>query len=203
MEDELYRVTFNLEATAQDPLDEDYFIAGNTINHWNSRSHRLVDVSGQGKYSLSIMLPAGMHKYRFIRGRAWESLNPEDDCIGTDSTGTSAHRYVEVTDEDLYLPTVHLGYCAGFSSTEEYLDDSIINVYPTLIDAMTTIDLSQMEQVEDVYLTCFNSTGQLCMELMLQGGIEHQIDLSLLQTGMHYLNLETSRGRTTKKIIKM
>lgn len=204
-EEQLYNVTFNLEdKSAIESVS--YFLAGGSINSWNAYSSPLEKMGKQDLYSITVQLPPGVHEYKYVRDKTWETLNQEQGCTMTDATGLYTNRYVEVIDRDIYLPAVEFGQCEGFSSTTNFLsiDEELdnITVYPTVSKGMVTINLEAYHFHEDIILTGYNSVGQQLDVQILRGGQEHEYDISAFNAGIHYLHFETRYGSSTKRVLK-
>lgn len=65
------RVSFKLVAAP----NSEVYVAG-TFNNWNPTQHRLKESRTGGKYSITLMLPKGLHEYKFIVNGNWQ-VDPE------------------------------------------------------------------------------------------------------------------------------
>jgi 1,4-alpha-glucan branching enzyme len=46
------------------------YVAG-TFNDWNGEKQKLSDKSGQGDYSVTVLLPPGRYEYKFVVNGVW------------------------------------------------------------------------------------------------------------------------------------
>jgi 1,4-alpha-glucan branching enzyme len=60
------RVNFEVQANPE----SDVFVSG-TFNNWNGDAKQMKDASGDGGYSISLMLPKGKHEYKFLIDGEW------------------------------------------------------------------------------------------------------------------------------------
>lgn len=62
------------------------YLAGD-FNNWDPKKHQMKDTCGNGKYSISLMLPKGGHEYKFVINDNWE-IDPECHDYASNSFGT-------------------------------------------------------------------------------------------------------------------
>jgi 1,4-alpha-glucan branching enzyme len=60
------KVTFTVTAE----VGSEVWVAG-SFNDWKPNDKRLLDKTGTGKYTLTLMLPAGEHQYKFVINGVW------------------------------------------------------------------------------------------------------------------------------------
>jgi 5'-AMP-activated protein kinase regulatory beta subunit len=65
------RVTFVCKAEP----GSDVYLAGD-FNNWNPEKRRLSDKEGDGRFTTTMLLPAGTYEYKFIINGQW-SIDPE------------------------------------------------------------------------------------------------------------------------------
>ena len=53
----------------------DVYISG-TFNSWNGEAKKLKDSTGNGDYSISLLIPPGKHEYKFVINGEWH-VDPE------------------------------------------------------------------------------------------------------------------------------
>ncbi len=65
------RVTFQITTTP----NSEVYVAG-TFNNWDPKRHQMKDTKGNGKYTLTLMLPKGEYEYKFVINGNWV-VDPE------------------------------------------------------------------------------------------------------------------------------
>ena len=60
------RVTFQVTASLKSTVS----LAG-TFNQWDVKRHPMKDIRGDGKYTITLMLPKGEHEYKFVINGNW------------------------------------------------------------------------------------------------------------------------------------
>lgn len=76
------RVTFQLAANPK----SDVFLVG-SFNKWDAARHRMKDTRGNGKYSITLVLPKGQYEYKFLVNGNW-LVDPEGQNWVRNSFGT-------------------------------------------------------------------------------------------------------------------
>lgn len=76
------RVTFQVTANPKSTVS----LAG-TFNQWDAKRHPMKDISGAGKYTITLMLPKGEHEYKFVINGNWV-VDPECRNWVRNSLGT-------------------------------------------------------------------------------------------------------------------
>lgn len=64
-------VTFQIAASPKSTVS----LAG-TFNQWDVKRHIMKDINGDGKYTITLMLPKGEHEYKFVINGNWV-VDPE------------------------------------------------------------------------------------------------------------------------------
>jgi len=82
-------VTFSVKAAP----GAEVWLAG-TFNNWQVGERRLVDKSGAGDYTVSLMLAPGEHQYKFVINGVW-TLDPANgDWVANDVGSLNSVRRV-------------------------------------------------------------------------------------------------------------
>lgn len=76
------RITFGVSAS---PGSEVY-LAG-SFNNWDAQRHQMKDTCGNGKYTITLMLPKGEYEYKFVINNNWV-VDPECQDWVRNSLGT-------------------------------------------------------------------------------------------------------------------
>ena len=66
------RVKFQIDSKRGD----DVYLSG-SFHDWNGEEKKMKDKKGDGHYSISLNLPCGEHKYKFLINKEWQ-IDP--DC---------------------------------------------------------------------------------------------------------------------------
>jgi len=93
-------------------------------------------------------------------------------------------------------------YESSVLSTETFDNiESLVSVYPNPVDSMLSIKVS--DNVLLSQLTIHDISGKLVKTINLKDRNSNQINLQELSTGVYFAKVESNRGTTTKKIIKL
>ncbi|MEP5254281.1 MAG: T9SS type A sorting domain-containing protein [Winogradskyella arenosi] len=85
-------------------------------------------------------------------------------------------------------------------SVNDFNLDQFVNVYPNPTNDKLNIDLTQLS--EDVDYQLFNTLGQRIKSGSFTSNGTHTINFAPYQSGMYFIQLSTSTGTTTQKIVK-
>ena len=64
----------------------DVYLSG-SFNSWNGAAKKLKDTTGDGDYSISLLIPPGKHEYKFVLNGEWH-VDPECDDWVVNEHGT-------------------------------------------------------------------------------------------------------------------
>lgn len=106
---ETYNLTLNL-FMGDTPVDPAGMHVAGTFNEWNTSSHQLTDDNADGIYSITIEVQPNNEpqQYKFINGNEW---GKEETVFG--NCAYRSNRLVWVTDQDVTVEPVVLGYCGN------------------------------------------------------------------------------------------
>jgi len=76
------RITFGVSANP----NSDVYLAG-SFNSWDPQRHQMKDIRGNGKYTITLMLPKGEYEYKFVINGNWV-VDPECQDWTRNSFGT-------------------------------------------------------------------------------------------------------------------
>ncbi|MFD2787833.1 alpha-amylase family glycosyl hydrolase [Hymenobacter rubripertinctus] len=79
---------------------------------WNPATTALTDPDGDNVYELTVNVPAGSYRYKFINGNAWGGAEPVPATCGQDDGGGNYNRMVTVGSSALRLPAIAFNGCA-------------------------------------------------------------------------------------------
>ncbi|WP_235291308.1 T9SS type A sorting domain-containing protein [Portibacter lacus] len=102
-------VTFRVDANELTVGESGMFLAGDSINNWSADATPMTDEDGDGVWEVTVSLPAGPVRYKFVNSGDFESLADGSSCTVTD--GEFTNRFIEVVPGDIVLPIHFFGSC--------------------------------------------------------------------------------------------
>ncbi|NVO33352.1 alpha-amylase family glycosyl hydrolase [Hymenobacter lapidiphilus] len=79
---------------------------------WDPATAALTDPDGDKVYELTVNVPAGTYRYKFINGNGWGGAEPVPATCGQDDGGGNYNRMVTVGSSALRLPAIVFNGCA-------------------------------------------------------------------------------------------
>ncbi|MCR5888653.1 T9SS type A sorting domain-containing protein [Hymenobacter sp. J193] len=79
---------------------------------WDPATTALTDADGDKIYEVTVDVPAGTYRYKFINGNSWASAEPVPAGCGQDDGGGNLNREVTVGTTALRLPAIAFNGCA-------------------------------------------------------------------------------------------
>ncbi|MEL6652297.1 MAG: T9SS type A sorting domain-containing protein, partial [Bacteroidota bacterium] len=92
--------------------------------------------------------------------------------------------------------------CGGNIGDELAAGITNLNLFPNPASQNATLELD-LDRPEAISLRLYNLHGQMMQtqELSVQQNVSHELDLSRLASGMYLLEIETSRGRVSQRLV--
>jgi hypothetical protein len=139
--------------------------------------------------------------------KLWVDATAESDTsiTGTDEAdpGTSITQFAlrqstSSVNETIHIDNLKIGETFDSTTLSNRLDDSSSNfrVYPNPVFGNVVNIISN--NIDDFEVDIFSLSGKLIINNTAQGG---QINISSLKSGVYLINIESSYGNTTKKLI--
>ncbi|TYZ09658.1 T9SS type A sorting domain-containing protein [Hymenobacter lutimineralis] len=83
---------------------------------WNPGTTALTDPDGDKVYEVTVEVPAGTYRYKFINGAGWDGAEPVPASCGQDDGGGNLNRQVTIGTSALRLPAIAFNGCATLLS---------------------------------------------------------------------------------------
>lgn len=184
------------------------YVSG-TFNNWAGDANPLSDDDGDGIWSITIELPNGDYQYKFQLD-AWmaeEILTDGGSCTVAD--GLFVNRALNSIAGDSSICAKWNtcidcdGNSIGISSgiNDLTISNSIFTIQPTLAHTETIVYFKEQNN-DSVELQVYNAYGQLIQnEKIASTGNQHTLNVSHLNNGLYFVNIETAGERQTQRII--
>ncbi len=161
-----------------------------------------------GEYQLfSGSEDGSIRQYQNIEGNLDSSFDLVNTNFGNVKVGGETHISFADIDQDGFLEmaigNVRGGvsfYQTDLKSNSTNISESVaalyVDLFPNPVSGLLNIQISK--QVKPLRLTLFNALGQT----ILHRAFSNQIDLTLLETGIYLLKIETQEGLISGKIVR-
>lgn len=145
--------------------------------------NEMLDPDGDGIYTITLPLVAGVYEYKFFWGNTWDHGDP---VVGGNRIytvmGNSTVSYV--------------WNVAGYTSAEQ-ISGTPFKVFPNPVVDRITVQSLDMKK-----LTISDLLGRTLKTYKLQNENSKVIDMSNLRSGIYFISIETAKGTSTSKLIK-
>lgn len=194
-----YMATFNVDMSSQ-TVAGGVFLSGQLINGWSADATPMDDTDGDGIYSVTVELGAGIVEYKFVNGSAYEEFSEEGPCNITDPSGQFINRLLLMEEKDTVLGAYVFETCDISTNTNDLVfDETLFTVVPTVTSDFVNVKWSE---TGDKTLRVYSVNGQLMSEVAINANErEYTLDVQAFAKGLYLINLTTDTKVGLKKMI--
>jgi len=189
-------VNMNEYSGAEILAADNVFVSG-FFNEWCGNCNPLDDTDGDGIYEGVIPFPGGTQQFKFNVNN-WadqEVFAGGEPCTFTD--GEFVNRILEV-DGDATLATACFGACLDCGVTGINENDLSLQIFPNPASQQITVELDAAINAIEV----LNLAGQTVISVGELNTQKYQLNLSELQSGIYFVNVQSNDQINSSRILK-
>ncbi|MFN5620635.1 MAG: T9SS type A sorting domain-containing protein [Flavobacteriales bacterium] len=187
------QLTLTVDMSQQTVNAAGVYVAG-TFNGFSASATQMQEISPAIYRSVITVGQNEQQFFKFLNGPDFAFAESVPFECGVDDGFGGYNRTVTTNQNNITMPEVCFGYCAGCAIQVDETEGSAMSVYPNPTDGLITI-----EHKNPASLSVFNAMGELVIQIK-QPSARVQFDTQAWSAGLYHVVLEN--GTTTTFIVR-